>query len=60
MTMHVEHLYCNQCDDRVGVARLDNVAHLVCHCTHVDGDIRPVELEGPAAMIRTPEEWECR
>jgi hypothetical protein len=53
----VTHLHCTQCNDRVGVARLDSVAHLVCHCTHVDGDLKPVKLEGPAAMIRIREPW---
>jgi hypothetical protein len=58
MTETVTHLYCTQCDDRVGVARLDSVAHLVCHCTHVDGALRPVKVDGPGAMLRLREPWE--
>jgi hypothetical protein len=57
-TERVSHLRCEQCNDRVGVARLDGVAHLVCHCTHVDGDLEPVTLEGPAEMVCIRPPWE--
>jgi len=55
-----QHLYCTECEARVGVARLDRVAHLVCHCTHVDGDLRPVTLKGPGVMVRQRDRWEYR
>lgn len=40
----VVHLCCSECDDNVTVAQLDDEPHLVCHCTHVDGEIDPVWL----------------
>lgn len=52
-----EHLVCGRCSVIVNVCRLDGVAHLVCHCTHVDGEIAPVEVYQTAAL---PDRWEWR
>lgn len=51
------HLHCTVCEDRVGVARIDSKARLVCHCTHTNGRISPVPV-GPMELI--PDSWEWR
>jgi len=52
-----KHLWCAVCEGRVGVAQLDGHAKLVCHCTHVDGRIEPVDLDVLSVL---PEGWEYR
>jgi hypothetical protein len=49
------HLRCAGCVVCPTVARIDGVAKLVCHCTHVDGEIEPVDLD---AMEVLPDRWE--
>jgi len=49
------HLRCETCDDRVGVALLDEGKRLVCHCTHVDGEIAPHD---PHGFDPIPSRWE--
>lgn len=50
----VEHLRCQGCDTNPTVARIDGSAVLVCHCTHVDGDLEPVSIAGFAGL---PTRW---
>ena len=40
-----QHLYCRRCKANPSVARLGGAAVIVCHCTHVDGEIGPLELD---------------
>lgn len=51
----VEHLRCEECVYVVNVSRFDGVAKLVCHCTHVDGEIDPVPVN---EMEILPDRWE--
>lgn len=50
----VQHLVCTRCDDNPTVARLDDEAHLVCHCSHVGGEIDPMPI-GEMELI--PDRW---
>lgn len=50
-----EHLVCQTCEANPTVARLDGKARLVCHCTHVGGEIDPWPIHGFEAY---PERWE--
>jgi len=49
------HLYCNQCESNATIARIRSKAQIVCHCTHIDGTIRPRNLNH---MANLPDEWE--
>jgi hypothetical protein len=53
----LEHLFCTECEAHPTVARIDGWNSVVCHCTHVDGDLdaRPLHKMG---ML--PEPWEFR
>lgn len=53
--VEVTHLRCDECVHIVNVARFDGVAKLVCHCTHVDGEIDPVPLN---EMEILPDRWD--
>ena len=55
MTDAPTHLWCRACSSNVTIARLNTVAHAVCHCTHVGGEIDPVPL---GQMAITPDRWE--
>ena len=50
----VKHLVCSQCNDGVRVARFGDQANLVCHCTHVDGDLDAVPINEMALL---PDPW---
>ena len=52
--MEVEHLVCIGYDDHPTVVRLDDEAHLVCHCSHVDGELDPMPL---GEMELMPDLW---
>lgn len=49
------HLRCTACKYLPTVAQIGGNEHLVCHCTHVDGEIDPVQLHGFDTM---PDRWE--
>lgn len=49
------HLRCTACRSNPTIARLGSEAHVVCHCTHVDGELDPLPVEGAAPL---PEPWE--
>jgi len=51
----IEHLWCTACAQSITVARIDGEVALVCHCTHVDGEIDAVSTEetDPA-----PDRWQ--
>lgn len=51
----ISHLVCSGCGGNPGVARFDGEARLVCHCTHVDGDLEPVPVNDMAIL---PDPWE--
>lgn len=53
----IRHGYCIQCDSPLGVARVDGVEHLVCHCTGVDAEYGPQPLDGTGGY---PLSWEWR
>ena len=55
MTKDPTHLRCTACASNVTIARLNTVAHAVCHCTHVGGGIDPVPL---GQMATLPDRWE--
>ena len=50
-----QHLYCHRCKSNPTVARLGGAAVIVCHCTHVDGEIGPLELDEMSVL---PDRWE--
>lgn len=49
------HLRCSECVYCPTVARINGVAKIVCHCTHTDGEIEPVEVDDMAIL---PDRWE--
>lgn len=51
----VAHLQCSGCDSNPSVALIDGNEVLVCHCTHVDSQIDPVQIHGFDSL---PEPWE--
>lgn len=53
--MKVEHLRCDACTYVISTARFDGVAKLVCNCTHVDGEVDPVDVDEMAVL---PDCWE--
>ena len=57
--MNEEHLRCEVCEANPTVARLDGVVTIVCHCTHVDGRIDPVE-PGRLLIDVLPDGWNYR
>lgn len=54
LTDEIKHLVCSACNDGPRVARFGDVAKLVCHCTHVDGDLDPVTINEMAIL---PDPW---
>lgn len=50
----IEHLRCRACDHNISVARIRGDVALVCHCTHVDGEIDSVSTEETDSA---PDRW---
>lgn len=53
----VRHLWCKGCDEQPTYALIDGNGVLVCHCTHVDGELEPVQVHG---FHGHPSRWEYR
>jgi len=51
----IEHLRCDECVYVVNISRFNGVPKLVCHCTHADGEIEPVDVDEMAVL---PDRWE--
>lgn len=53
----LHHLFCNGCEINPSYALKDGNEVLVCHCTHVDGEIDPLQVHSFESL---PEPWEFK
>lgn len=53
----LHHLYCEGCESNPTYAQIGGDECLICHCTHVDGELDPLPVHGFDTM---PDCWEFK